>query len=36
MIYEQAASNKPGEGDTPPIKPGEIEGGEEAERKTEI
>ena len=30
MIYEQATSNKQGEGDTPsPIKPGEVEGGEE-------
>lgn len=30
VIYEQATSNKQGEGDTPsPIKPGEVEGGEE-------
>lgn len=34
MIYEQATSNKQGEGDTPsPIKPGEVEGGEEKRRK---
>lgn len=30
VIYEQATSNKQEEGDTPsPIKPGEVEGGEE-------
>lgn len=34
MIYEQAASNEQGEGGTPsPIKPGEVEGEEEAGRK---
>lgn len=34
VIYEQATSNKQGEGDTPsPIKPGEVEGGEERSQR---
>lgn len=34
VIYEQATSNKQGEGDTPSaIKPGEVEGGEERSQR---
>lgn len=34
MIYEQATSNKQGEGDTPsPIKPGEVEEAEERRQR---